>query len=54
MKDIKEKEDAIKIPLTRMFPDAIINNDLKKYKDHPANRKKVEEAKKFLSKFGYK
>jgi len=36
---------------SKMFPDAVINNDLKKYSDSPANRKKVEEAKKFLANF---
>ena len=53
MKTTKEKI-VIKKPHSTMFPDAIISDDLKKYHDSPANRKKVEDAKKFLSKFGYK
>ena len=42
-----------KKPRSRMFPDAVINNDLKKYADSPAVLKKVEEAKKFLANFKF-
>ena len=38
---------------SKMFPDAVINDDLKKYADSPANRKKVEEAKRFLANFKF-
>jgi len=44
----------IKEALSKSYPYTIISNDLKKYKDSPANRKKVEEAKKFLANFNYK
>ncbi len=53
---MKTAKDDIEIrkKVSKLFPHVVINNDLKKYKDSPANRKKVEEAKRFLANFGYK
>jgi len=53
---MKTAKDDIKIKETfsKLFPYAVINNDLKKLADSPANRKKVEDAKKFLANFNYK
>ena len=53
MKTVKDNIE-IKKPHSTLFPDAIISDDMKKYHDSPANRKKVEEAKKFLANFNYK
>jgi len=53
MKVAKESIE-IKKAHSRMFPDAVINNDLKKYADSPVVKKKVEEAKRFLAHFNYK
>ncbi len=52
MKTLKEKI-VIKKPHSSLFPEAVINDDLNRYHESPANRKKVADAKKFLSKFGY-
>ena len=46
--NIKDKK-----PRSLMFPDAVINNDLKKYGDSPVVLKKVEDAKKFLANFKF-
>ena len=35
-----------------IFPGAVINNDLKKYKDHPVIRKKMQRGMETLKKAG--
>jgi len=53
MKAVKD-DIELKKKFSKLFPHAVINNDLKKYADSPVILKKVEEAKKFLANFGYK
>lgn len=47
-KNIKTKN------IPKAFRNAAINEDLKKYKDSPVYKKKVEDAKKFLANFNFK
>ena len=48
MDSIKSKKE-----LPKSFRDAVVNGDLKKYRDSPVHLKKVTKAKKFLSNFKF-
>jgi hypothetical protein len=48
-----EKNRSIKKNISKMFPDAVINNELKKYGDSPVILKKAADAKKFLANFKF-
>ncbi len=52
---MKATKESVKIKksLSKMFPDAVINDDLTKYCDAPVVLKKAEEAKRFLANFKY-
>jgi len=51
---VAKSDIEIKEAFSKLFPHAVINNDLKKLQDSPVVLKKAEQAKKFLRNFNYK
>lgn len=51
--NIIEKSNTGK-PFSKMFPEAVINNDLKKYQNDPVILKKMEKGRKILEKLNLK